>query len=160
MGIEGLLGPTIWTATIDKVVNWCRQYSFWPFPFGTACCAIEFMAAFAPDYDIARFGAERTSFTPRQADVMVVAGTITNKMVPAMMRIYHQIPEPRWVMAMGACACSGGPFNTYSVVQGIDTLIPVDFYIPGCPPRPEGLLDAIVKLQKHIQSDTVMKAAG
>lgn len=138
--------------TIDAVVNWCRKYSLWPMPFATACCGIELMAVGASRFDIARFGAEVMRFTPRQCDVMIVAGRVSMKMMPVLQRIWLQMPEPKWCISMGACACTGGIFDTYAVVQGIDRFIPVDVYIPGCPPRPEQILRAVMDLQAKIQA--------
>ena len=143
-------GPGMW----EKVADWARQHSLWPMPFATACCAIEFMGAACSYSDLSRFGAEVMRFSPRQADMMLVCGTITNKMAPVLRKIYDQMSEPKWVIAMGACASSGGLFNSYSVLQGIDRVIPVDYYIPGCPPRPEGLLFAILELQKQISEES------
>jgi NADH-quinone oxidoreductase subunit B len=141
-----------WIATkLEWLINWGRKRSPWPLPYGTACCGIEMMCALAAGYDMARFGAERPSFSPRQADVLIEAGTITLKMVPILKRIYEQMAAPKWVIAMGACACSGGVFRTYSTLQGIDKVIPVDIYIPGCPPRPEALLQALGMLIKKIE---------
>jgi NADH-quinone oxidoreductase subunit B len=153
VGIESHLGNTIITTTLEKVVNWARKSSLWPATFGLACCAIEMMAAAAARYDIARFGAEVFRASPRQADLMIVAGTLTKKMAPVARRIYDQMPNPKWVIALGACACSGGIFNTYAVVQGVDEIIPVDVYVPGCPPRPESLLYAVIQLQKKIEKE-------
>ena len=158
MGIEEYLGDNILTASLDKVVNWARKSSIWPATFGLACCAIEMMAAAASRYDIARFGSEVFRASPRQADLLIVAGTVTKKMGPVVKLIYDQMPNPKWVIAMGACAASGGMFNTYAVVQGIDELIPVDVYIPGCPPRPEALLWGIMKLQEKIERETIRGA--
>lgn len=138
---------------LNWIINWGRKYSLWPLPFGTACCAIEFMSAVSAHYDISRFGAEVVRFSPRQADLLIVAGTITYKQVPVLKRIYEQMPEPKWVIAMGNCACSGGIFDTYPTHQGIDLEIPVDIYITGCPPRPESLIDAIVKIQEMAQKN-------
>jgi NADH-quinone oxidoreductase subunit B len=139
---------------LEKFANWARKNSLWPMPFATACCAIEFMGAACSYSDISRFGAEVMRFSPRQADMMLVCGTITNKMAPVLRKIYEQMSEPKWVIAMGACASSGGMFNTYSVLQGVDRIIPVDFYVPGCPPRPEALLYAILELQKQIAEES------
>ncbi|MHC4663688.1 MAG: NADH-quinone oxidoreductase subunit B [Planctomycetota bacterium] len=156
MGLETALGENVLTTTLAKLVNWARSFSFWPYPFGTACCAIEYMAVVGVHYDISRFGAEAVRFSPRQADMMIVAGTITYKQAPILRMIYDQMCEPKWVLCMGACACSGGFYNAYHVVQGCDQIIPVDIYIPGCPPRPETLLQAVTMLQKKVRSQTFM----
>ena len=137
---------------LDAAVAWGRKNSLWPIPFGTACCAIEFMGVVSSFYDISRFGAEVVRFSPRQADLMIVAGTITYKMAPILKRIYDQMCEPRWVISMGVCASSGGFYDNYCTLQGIDKIIPVDYYIAGCPPRPEAILMAIMELQKRLQS--------
>jgi len=153
MGVESYLGDTIITTTLEKLVNWARKSSLWPATFGLACCALEMMATAAARYDIARFGAEVFRASPRQADLMIVAGTLTRKMAPVARRIYNQMPNPKWVIALGACASSGGIFDTYAVVQGVDEIIPVDVYVPGCPPRPESLIYAIMQLQKKIEKE-------
>ena len=141
------------TTTIEKVIQWGRYSSLWPALFGLACCAIEMMATGASRYDMSRFGAEVFRASPRQADVMIVAGRVSQKMAPVLRQIYDQMPEPKWVISMGACASTGGMFNNYALVQGVDKVVPVDIYLPGCPPRPEGLLDAVIKLQKKIAGE-------
>ncbi len=153
MGIEEHLGNNILTTTLEKLVDWARKSSLRPATFGLACCAIEMIVTAANRWDIARFGMEAFRASPRQADLMIVAGTVTKKMVPAVVRIYEQMTEPKWVIAMGACASSGGIFRSYAVVQGIDLYLPVDVYVPGCPPRPEGLLYGILKLHDKILKD-------
>ena len=156
MGVSSgslLGGDGFLTTTVSTVANWGRKNSLWPMPFGTACCAIEMMGAFSSRFDIARFGAEATRFSPRQADLMIVSGTITYKMASVCRRIYEQMPEPKWVIAMGSCTCGGGPFDSYAVVQGIDEFLPVDVYVGGCPPRPEALIDAVMKIQKKIDNE-------
>ncbi len=137
--------------TLDHAVKWAQKNSLWPMPFGTSCCGIEMMSTLSGTYDLARFGAEVVRFTPRQADLLLVAGTITTKMSPVLRQIYDQMLEPKWVIAMGACSSSGGIFDTYSVLQGIDEIMPVDIYVPGCPPIPEGLIHAILRLQDVIE---------
>ncbi len=138
---------------VDWVVNWGRKNSLWPMPLGLSCCGIELMAMIGPKFDIARFGAEAARFSPRQCDLMVVAGTLTWKMAEAARLIYDQMPDPKWVIAMGVCSSSGGMYDSYSVVQGIDMILPVDLYVPGCPPRPDAVIDAILKLQKKIERE-------
>jgi NADH-quinone oxidoreductase subunit B len=145
-------GNVIFTQ-LDAAMNWMRKNSLWPMPMGLACCAIELMATAASRFDIARFGSEVMRFSPRQCDVMIVAGTVTYKMALAVKRIWEQMPEPKWCIAMGACASSGGMYRSYAVLQGIDQLIPVDVYVSGCPPRPEALLEGLIRLQKKIESE-------
>jgi len=148
--------PRSWMTTrVDYVVNWARRNSIWPMPFGTACCAIEMMATYGSKYDIARFGMERLSFSPRQADLMIVAGRVTYKLAPVMRRIWDQMPQPKWCISMGACASSGGMFDNYTIVQGIDQIVPVDVYVPGCPPRPEGLIYALMMVQEKIKGESL-----
>ena len=149
------ISPNWVTTRLDALVNWGRTGSLWPMPFGTACCAIEFMASAAGRYDLSRFGMERMSFSPRQADVLICAGRLPFKLAPVIRRIWDQMPQPKWSISMGACASSGGIFDTYSMVQGIDTIIPVDVYVPGCPPRPEGLIYGIMLLQKKIRGESL-----
>ncbi len=141
------------TTQLQKVVNWARRSSLWPMPFATACCGIELMAASSSRYDIARFGSEAMRFSPRQSDLMIVAGRVAVKMLPVLQRIYLQMTEPKWVISMGACASTGGVFDTYAVVQGIDQYIPVDVYVPGCPPRPEQLLEGLMAIQRIVDED-------
>jgi len=158
--IEKRYPDNIITTTVDALINWARKFSLWPLTFGLACCAIEMMAAAASRYDIDRFGAGVFRATPRQSDLLIVSGTITNKMAPVVKRLYDQMPEPKWVIAMGNCAISGGPFDTYAVLQGADKIIPVDIYLPGCAPTPEGLIHALITLQKKIEKDTIKKKTG
>ncbi|HEU4829409.1 MAG TPA: NADH-quinone oxidoreductase subunit NuoB [Gemmatimonadales bacterium] len=143
------------TTRLDFLANWARSNSLWPMPFGTACCAIEYMATAASRFDIARFGMERQSFSPRQADVLICAGRVPFKLAPVIRRIWDQMPQPKWCISMGACASTGNVFDNYTIVQGIDTLMPVDVYVPGCPPRPEGLIYGIQMLQKKIRGESI-----
>lgn len=138
------------TTRLESVASWARKNSLWPLPFGTSCCGIEMMASLASDYDMARFGAEVIRFSPRQSDLLIVAGIINQKMAPVLRNVYDQMSDPKWVMSFGACASSGGIFNVYSVAQGIDTVIPVDVYVPGCPPAPEGVIHALMRLQEMV----------
>jgi len=156
-GIFGQGSPTFLTSKIDWVINWGRRNSLWPMPFGTACCAIEMMASAASNYDLARFGMERMSFSPRQSDVLICAGRVPYKLAPVLRRIWDQMPQPKWAISMGACASSGGVFDVYSMVQGIDTIIPVDVYIPGCPPRPEGLIYGLMMIQEKIRQESLSR---
>ena len=142
---------------VDELVNWGRKNSLWPMPLGLSCCGIELMAMIGPKFDISRFGAEAARFSPRQCDLMVVAGTLTWKMAEAARVIYDQMPDPKWVIAMGVCSSSGGMYDSYSVVQGIDMILPVDLYVPGCPPRPDAVIDSILKLQKKIERERPIK---
>jgi NADH-quinone oxidoreductase subunit B len=153
----GVEGQGFFATSLDKVIGLARANSIWPLPFATSCCGIEFMATMASNYDLARFGSERMSFSPRQADLLLVAGTIAKKMGPVLKQVYLQMAEPRWVMAMGACASSGGIFDTYSVLQGIDKVIPVDVYVPGCPPRPEQVIDGILKIQELVKNESLRR---
>ncbi|MDG4827985.1 NADH-quinone oxidoreductase subunit B [Solwaraspora sp. WMMD1047] len=150
MGIEEKLPSGVLLTSVEKLVNWSRKSSFWGATFGLACCAIEMMAAGAPHYDLGRWGMEVFRASPRQADLMIVAGRVSQKMAPVLRQIYDQMAEPRWVLSMGVCASSGGMFNNYAIVQGVDHVVPVDMYLPGCPPRPEMLIDAILKLREKI----------
>ena len=157
---EADASPDSWVTTrLDFLVNWARANSLWPMPFGTACCAIEFMATAASRFDLARFGMERLSYSPRQADVLLCAGRVPFKLAPVIRRIYQQMPQPKWVIAMGACASTGGMFDNYSMVQGIDTILPVDVYVPGCPPRPEALMYGILMLQEKVKQERLRDRA-
>jgi len=153
MGLEEKLPSGFALTTVENLAGYMRKNSLWPATFGLACCAIEMMAAGAGRYDLARFGMEVFRASPRQADLMIVAGRVSNKMAPVLRQIYDQMAEPKWVIAMGACASSGGMFNNYAIVQGVDHVVPVDIYLPGCPPRPEQLMDAILKLHEHISNE-------
>jgi NADH-quinone oxidoreductase subunit B len=150
---EGYMGEGFMATSFDKVIGLARKNSIWPLPFATSCCGIEFMATMASHYDLARFGSERVGFSPRQCDLLMVMGTIAKKMGPVLRQVYLQMAEPRWVLSVGACASSGGIFDTYSVLQGIDQVIPVDVYVPGCPPRPEAILDGFMNIQKLVHSE-------
>jgi NADH-quinone oxidoreductase subunit B len=154
---EGHEGTGFFATSFDKVIGIARSNSLWPLPFATSCCGIEFMATMASHYDISRFGSERPSFSPRQADLLMVMGTIAKKMGPIVKQVYLQMAEPRWVIAVGACASSGGIFDTYSVLQGIDRIIPVDVYVPGCPPRPEQILDGLMEIQKLAVNESLRR---
>ena len=156
IGYDSKIEGDVIVTRIDAALNWFRKNSLWPMPMGLACCAIELMAAGASRFDISRFGSEVMRFSPRQSDVMIVAGTVTYKMATAVKRIYDQMAEPKWVIAMGACASTGGMYRSYSVLQGVDNIIPVDVYVAGCPPRPEALLDALIKLQNHVQHEPLL----
>lgn len=156
IGFDSKIEGDVVVTRLDAALNWFRKNSLWPMPMGLACCAIELMATGASRYDISRFGMEVMRFSPRQSDVMIVAGTVTYKMALAVKRIYDQMPDPKWVVAMGACASTGGMYRSYAVLQGIDRLLPVDVYISGCPPRPEALLDGLLRLQKKVSQQAVV----
>ena len=158
MGLENVLAealPEVLTTQLDSLVNWARKSSLWPATFGLACCAIEMMNATSARNDLARFGSEVFRASPRQADVMIVSGRVARKMAPVLRRIYDQMPEPKWVISMGACATSGGVFDNYAIVQGVDKIVPVDVYIPGCPPRPEMLIHAVMMLQDKVMEESL-----
>lgn len=157
---EGYSGEGFFATKLSDVVGLARANSLWPLPFATSCCGIEFMATMASHYDLARFGSERVSFSPRQADMLLVMGTIAKKMAPVLRQVYEQMSEPRWVIAVGACATSGGIFDTYSVLQGIDKVIPVDVYVPGCPPRPEQIVEGVMKLQEMVKNESVRRRSS
>jgi len=148
LGAEAIFGDSVVTTKLDSAISWARESSMWPYIFGTACCAIEFMSVASSKFDISRFGAEVVRFSPRQADLLIVAGTISYKQAPVLKKIYDQMPEPKWVISMGACACSGGFYDNYTTLQGIDSIVPVDVYVAGCPPRPEALIDGLMQIQK------------
>ncbi len=158
MGLEEKIPDSIILTSLDKMVNWARKRSMWPLGFGLACCAIEMMSTFMAKYDMARYGMEVFRPSPRQADLMLIAGRVSMKMAPVIKTLYDQMPNPKWVIAMGACASTGGVFNNYAVLQGVDKIIPVDMYVPGCPPRPEQLIDAILKLHEKIEKETLKEA--
>jgi len=153
----GFEGPGFFATSLDKVVGLARKNSLWPLPFATSCCGIEFMSTMASTYDFARFGAERLSFSPRQADLLMVMGTIAKKMGPVLRQVYEQMAEPRWVLSVGACASSGGIFDSYPVLQGIDKIIPVDVYVPGCPPRPEQIIEGVINIQQLVQNESLRR---
>ena len=153
----GLQGQGFFATKLEQVIGLARANSIWPLPFATSCCGIEFMATMASNYDLARFGSERLSFSPRQADLLMVMGTIAKKMGPVVKQVYLQMAEPRWVIAVGACASSGGIFDTYSVLQGIDKVVPVDVYVPGCPPRPEQIIDGVMKIQELVKNESLRR---
>jgi NADH-quinone oxidoreductase subunit B len=154
---DGAAGPGYFATTLEKVIGLARKNSIWPLPFATSCCGIEFMATMGAHYDLARFGSERLSFSPRQADLLMVMGTIAKKMAPVVQQVYVQMAEPRWVIAVGACASSGGIFDTYSVLQGIDRIVPVDVYVPGCPPRPEQIIDGFMRVQDLVGKESLRR---
>ncbi|HRD43691.1 MAG: NADH-quinone oxidoreductase subunit B [Bacteroidetes bacterium] len=154
---EGYMGEGFMATSFEKVVGLARKNSIWPLPFATSCCGIEFMATMGSHYDLARFGSERVGFSPRQCDLLMVMGTIAKKMGPVLRQVYIQMAEPRWVMAVGACASSGGIFDSYSVMQGIDQMIPVDVYVPGCAPRPEAILDGLLKIQDLVHNESLRR---
>jgi len=149
--IEGRFEENVFVTSVEQAINWARQSSLWPMTFGLACCAIEMMSSAASRFDLARFGSEAFRATPRQADVMIIAGRLSKKMAPVLRQIYDQMPEPKWVISMGACASSGGVYNNYAIVQGTDQVVPVDIYVPGCPPSPDALIYGILKLQEKIK---------
>ena len=158
VGAEAIFGNSAITTTLDSALSWARESSLWPYVFGTACCAIEFMSVASSKYDISRFGAEVVRFSPRQADLLIVAGTISYKQAPILKKIYDQMTEPKWVISAGACACSGGFYDNYTTLQGIDSIIPVDVYIAVCPPRPEAFLDALLQIQKlQYENESIIK---
>ena len=157
---EGHQGEGFFATSFDKVIGLARKNSIWPLPFATSCCGIEFMATMGAHYDLARFGSERVGFSPRQCDLLMVMGTIAKKMGPVVKQVYLQMAEPRWVMAVGACASSGGIFDTYSVLQGIDQVVPVDVYVPGCPPRPEAIIDGVMRIQDLVGKESLRRRSS
>jgi len=154
---EGYSGPGFMTTSLEQAVGLARKNSIWPLPFATSCCGIEFMATMGANYDLSRFGMERLSFSPRQSDLLMVMGTIAKKMAPVLREVYTQMAEPKWVLSVGACASTGGIFDTYSVLQGIDRVIPVDVYVPGCPPRPEQIIDGVLKIQELVGNESLRR---
>ncbi len=156
MGLEEKIPEGIAITSLDKMVNWARKRSMWPLGFGLACCAIEMISTFASRYDLARYGMEILRPSPRQADLIIVSGRLSVKMAPVLKRLYDQMPNPKWVISMGACASCGGVFNNYAIVQGVDKIIPVDIYVPGCPPRPEQLIDGIMKLYEKVEKESLL----
>jgi NADH-quinone oxidoreductase subunit B len=154
---EGHEGQGFFATSMDKAIGLARANSLWPLPFATSCCGIEFMATMSANYDLARFGSERLSFTPRQCDLLMVMGTISKKLAPVLKQVYDQMAEPKWVLSVGACACTGGIFDTYSVLQGIDKVIPVDVYVPGCPPRPEQIIEGLMKIQELAKNESLRR---
>src|SRR6201995_5721126 len=157
---EGSMGEGFFATKFESIVGLARKNSIWPLPFATSCCGIEFMSTMSATYDLARFGSERLGFTPRQCDLLMVMGTIAKKMGPVLKQVYLQMAEPRWVLAMGACASSGGIYDTYSVLQGIDQIIPVDVYVPGCPPRPEAVIEGVLKIQELVHNESLRRRNG
>ena len=155
MGLEEKIPDSIILTSVDKMVNWARKRSMWPLGFGLACCAIEMISTFSPHFDLARYGMEVMRPSPRQADLMIVAGRVSMKMAPVVKTLYEQMPNPKWVISMGACASCGGVFNNYAILQGVDRIIPVDIFVPGCPPRPEQLMDAILKLFDKLEKQSI-----
>jgi NADH-quinone oxidoreductase subunit B len=157
---DGHMGEGFFASKLSDIVGLARKNSIWPLPFATSCCGIEFMATMASHYDLARFGSERVGFSPRQCDLLMVMGTIAKKMAPVVKQVYLQMAEPRWVIAVGACASSGGIFDSYSVLQGIDQVVPVDVYVPGCPPRPEAIIDGVMKIQELVGNESLRRRNG
>ena len=156
-GVETINGEGFQLTMLDKVIGAARANSVWPLPFATSCCGIEYMGTMGSNYDVARFGMERMSFTPHQADLLIVAGTISKKLAPILKQVYEQMAEPKWVLSVGACACSGGIFDTYSVLQGIDRVIPVDVYVPGCPPRPEQIIEGCMNIHRLVKNESLRR---
>jgi len=156
-GVPTINGEGFQLTVLDKVIGAARANSMWPLPFATSCCGIEYMATMGSNYDVARFGMERMSFSPRQADLLIVAGTISKKLAPVLKQVYEQMAEPKWVLSVGACACSGGIFDTYSVLQGIDRVIPVDVYVPGCPPRPEQIIEGMMNVHRLVKNESLRR---